>query len=157
MRAQVIPTVRLVLSAVAIGAGALALMSCSSSTTPASSPSSSSGSAATSASTTSSGPTPDPGAVDVSVLASDTACNVIPVRVPAGKLVFTISNTGDKVNGFAIYEGASGQTLIAESRNIAPGGTGGFNVALKAGQYSTVCKPGEVGGGIRTAFTVAPA
>lgn len=150
------PATRAAIAAFALGAAAYALTSCSSASTPAASPSTSSGSPSASATgTQSTGPTPDADAVDVSILASDTACNVVPVRVPAGKLVFTVSNTGDKVNGFALYEGANGQTLLAESRNIASGGTGGFNITLKAGEYSTVCKPGETGNGIRGKFTVA--
>lgn len=104
-----------------------------------------------------SGATPTTGgeAVDVSVLSSEKACNVVPVRVPAGDVVFATSNTGDSVTGFALYEGAPGPTPLAESRNIEPGGTGEFRLTLKAGEYTAVCRPGESGAGLRVAFTVA--
>lgn len=97
-----------------------------------------------------------PGPSDARALtvdASDTACAVTPATAPSGKLTFTVKNTGSKVNEFYLL-GSDGLRIIGEVENIGPGLTRELVVTAPAGDYFTVCKPGMVGDGIRTAFAV---
>lgn len=145
------PTLRIALPVATAALVTLGLAGCGSGTTSTGNSPTASASGPSSPSST---PTAGGEAIDVSVLSSETACNVIPVRVPAGNVAFATSNTGDSVTGFALYEGKSDQTPVAESRNIKPGENGEFRVTLKPGEYTAVCRPGETGAGIRVTFTV---
>lgn len=147
------PTLRIALPVATAALVTLGLAGCGSGTTSTGNSPTASASAS-GPSSPSSTPTAGGEAIDVSVLSSETACNVIPVRVPAGNVAFATSNTGDSVTGFALYEGKSDQTPVAESRNIKPGENGEFRVTLKPGEYTAVCRPGETGAGIRVTFTV---
>jgi len=147
------PSRRVLLPVATAALVTMGLAACSSGTTSTSSSPSASPSASRptgSASASSAGGD----AIDVSVLSSEKACNVVPVRVPAGELLFTTSNTGDRVTGFALYEGTTQQKLVGESRNIQPGENGEFRATLTAGEYTAVCRPGETGTGTQVKFTV---
>ena len=89
----------------------------------------------------------------IQVTASDTECAVATNEAPAGKITFSIKNTGTKVNEFYVY--AEGDQIVGEVENIAPGLTREFIVEVPdPGTYETACKPGMIGAGIRSAFTV---
>jgi len=88
----------------------------------------------------------------IAVTASDSACEIARSESPAGTVTFKISNTGSKVNEFYIY--ASGDRVMGEKENILPGVPVELHVELPAGTYEAACKPGMVGDGIRSKFTV---
>jgi iron uptake system component EfeO len=89
----------------------------------------------------------------ITVNAADTACDVSAEEAPAGKISFTINNTGSKVTEFYLY--GTGDRIMGEVENIGPGLTRQLIVEVPdGGTYTTVCKPGMVGEGIRAAFTV---
>jgi iron uptake system component EfeO len=98
------------------------------------------------------GPSADPRAL--SVAASDTACAVSGTGAPSGKLTFTVTNTGSKVNEFYLLA-ADGLRIVGEIENIGPGITRDLVLSAPAGGYFTACKPGMVGDGIRAPFAVA--
>ncbi len=89
----------------------------------------------------------------ITVTAADTACELGAAEAPAGTISFTINNTGTKVTEFYLY--GAGDRIMGEAENIGPGLTRQMIVEVPdGGTYTTVCKPGMVGDGIRTAFTV---
>ena len=95
-------------------------------------------------------------ALAITVAASDTTCEVARTQAPAGQVEFTITNTGSKTNEFYVY--AQGDRIMGEVENLTPGLTRTFHVELaEPGTYETACKPGMVGDGIRTTFTVTGA
>jgi iron uptake system component EfeO len=89
----------------------------------------------------------------ISVAASDTACEVARATSDAGTSVFAVTNKGNKVTEFYVY--APGDRVMGEVENIAPGLSRELHVELPAGSYETACKPGMIGKGIRSAFTVS--
>jgi iron uptake system component EfeO len=89
----------------------------------------------------------------IAVQASDTSCAVARNSADAGTNVFAITNKGSKVTEFYVY--APGDRVMAEVENIAPGLSREMHVELPAGSYETACKPGMIGKGIRSAFTVS--
>ncbi|GLW31129.1 iron uptake system protein EfeO [Actinoplanes regularis] len=92
------------------------------------------------------------GAGKIAVAASDTECKVERATSAAGAVTFTIANKGSKINEFYVY--ATGDRIMGEIENIAPGLTRELIVELPAGAYETACKPGMIGKGIRNAFQV---
>jgi iron uptake system component EfeO len=89
----------------------------------------------------------------IQVRASDTACEVSTGEAPAGTVSFSVQNTGTKVTEFYFY--GAGDRIIGEVENIGPGLTRQLLVEVpQGGQYTTACKPGMVGDGIRAPFTV---
>ncbi len=94
----------------------------------------------------------DPRALTVS--ASDTACTVSGAGAPSGKLTFTVTNSGSKINEFYLL-GSDGLRIVAEIENVGPGITRDLVLTAPAGSYFTACKPGMVGDGIRAPFAVA--
>jgi hypothetical protein len=90
---------------------------------------------------------------DIAVAASDEACDVASSELPAGVHQFSITNSGSKVTEFYVY--AAGDRVMAEVENIAPGVARELRVELPAGEYETVCKPGMIGDGIRSALVVS--
>ncbi|MFI6262057.1 iron uptake system protein EfeO [Micromonospora sp. NPDC051006] len=87
------------------------------------------------------------------VKASDTACDVGDTDLNAGTATFKITNSGGKVTEFYVY--ASGDRVMGEVENIAPGLSRELHVELPAGTYETACKPGMSGKGIRGALKVS--
>ena len=89
----------------------------------------------------------------ISVTASDTACEVSAQEAPAGNISFTVKNTGTKVTEFYLY--GTGDRIMGEVENIGPGLSRDLIVEVPdGGSYTTACKPGMVGDGIRAPFTV---
>ncbi|MFC7485259.1 iron uptake system protein EfeO [Knoellia sp. CPCC 206453] len=92
----------------------------------------------------------------ITVTANDSACEVARTEAPAGQIEFTVSNKGTKVNEFYVY--AAGDRIMGEVENISPGLSRTFHVEIaEPGKYETACKPGMVGKGIRSTFTVTGA
>lgn len=92
----------------------------------------------------------------ITVTANDTACEVARTEAPAGQIEFTVTNKGTKINEFYVY--AEGDRIMGEVENIAPGLSRTFHVEIaEPGTYETACKPGMVGKGIRSDFTVSGA
>jgi len=83
----------------------------------------------------------------IAVNASDTTCEVGVTDVNAGTVQFKITNKGGKVTEFYVY--ATGDRVMGEVENIAPGLSRELHVELPAGTYETACKPGMIGKGIR--------
>jgi iron uptake system component EfeO len=89
----------------------------------------------------------------IQVRASDTTCDVSATEAPAGNVAFSIQNTGTKVTEFYVY--GTGDRIVGEVENIGPGLSRQLLVEVpQGGQYTTACKPGMVGDGIRAPFNV---
>ncbi len=89
----------------------------------------------------------------IAVEARDDACNVARSSADAGTLTFEVTNRGSKVTEFYFY--AEGDRVLGEVENIAPGDTRRLITEVaEGGTYTTACKPGMKGAGIRGAFTV---
>ena len=103
---------------------------------------------------TSTAPPPGGGAGGpIQVRASDTACEVSATEAPAGNVSFSVQNTGSKVTEFYLL--GTGDRILGEVENIGPGLTRQLIVEVpQGGRYTTACKPGMVGDGIRGPFTV---
>jgi iron uptake system component EfeO len=89
----------------------------------------------------------------ITVAATDTECKVERNTAGAGAVTFAITNKGSKINEFYVY--ATGDRIMGEIENIAPGLSRELIVELPAGAYETACKPGMIGKGIRNAFQVS--
>ncbi|MBN9758774.1 Ferrous iron transport periplasmic protein EfeO [Pseudonocardia sp. Ae406_Ps2] len=89
----------------------------------------------------------------ITVNATDTACEVSTPQAPAGNVTFRITNAGSKVTEFYLY--ATGDRIMGEVENIGPGLSRDLIVEVPdGGTYTTACKPGMSGDGIRAPFTV---
>lgn len=89
----------------------------------------------------------------ITVQAGDSACTVSTDTVEAGTLTFKVTNTGTDTTEFYLY--ATGNRIMGEVENVAPGLERRLIVEVPdAGTYTTACKPGMVGDGIRADFTV---
>jgi iron uptake system component EfeO len=89
----------------------------------------------------------------IAVKANDTTCEVARGEAPAGTVTFKITNSGAKVTEFYIY--AAGDRVMGEKENILPGVPVELKMELPAGAYEAACKPGMVGDGVRSKFTVS--
>ncbi|MBO4236490.1 iron uptake system protein EfeO [Pseudonocardia alni] len=89
----------------------------------------------------------------ITVNATDTACEISTAQAPAGNVTFRITNAGSKVTEFYLY--ATGDRIMGEVENIGPGLSRDLIVEVPdGGTYTTACKPGMSGDGIRAPFTV---
>lgn len=89
----------------------------------------------------------------IAVEASDTECSVGRTTAPAGTIEFTVRNTGSKVNEFYLL--GEGDQVLGEVENVTPGLSRTFHVEVaEPGTYTTACKPGMKGEGLRGEFTV---
>lgn len=89
----------------------------------------------------------------IPVKAADTSCDIGVTQAPAGTIHFAIDNTGTKVTEFYLY--GEGDRILGEVENIGPGLTSQLAVEVPdGGTYTTACKPGMLGDGIRAPFTV---
>ncbi|RZT83937.1 iron uptake system component EfeO [Pseudonocardia sediminis] len=89
----------------------------------------------------------------ITVNATDTACEVSSTTAPAGKISFDITNAGSKVTEFYLY--GEGDRIMGEVENIGAGLSRNLIVEVPdGGTYTTACKPGMVGDGVRAPFTV---
>jgi iron uptake system component EfeO len=92
----------------------------------------------------------------ITVTAADTSCEISATTADAGNISFSIANTGTKVTEFYLY--GTGDRIMGEVENIGPGLTSRLIVEVPdGGTYTTACKPGMVGDGIRAPFTVTGA
>ena len=90
---------------------------------------------------------------EITVTASDTACELSGTEASTGPSTFVITNNGDKVTEFYVY--GEGERVMGEVENISPGLQRKLIVQLaEPGTYQTACKPGMVGDGIRADFKV---
>jgi iron uptake system component EfeO len=98
----------------------------------------------------------DPGKstpADITVTASDTACELSGTEATTGPSTFVITNNGNKVTEFYVY--GEGERVMGEVENISPGLQRKLVVQLsEPGTYQTACKPGMVGDGLRGDFKV---
>lgn len=88
----------------------------------------------------------------ITVESSADACELSAVEAPAGKLTFSVKNTGSDVTEFYLLA-PDGLRIVSEAENIGPGLTRDLTVVAPEGGYITACKPGMVGDGIRADFT----
>ena len=89
----------------------------------------------------------------ITVTASDGACELGATEAPAGTITFAVRNAGTKVTEFYLY--GTGDRIMGEVENVGPGLTRQLIVEVPdGGTYTTACKPGMVGDGIRAPFTV---
>jgi len=91
----------------------------------------------------------------IPVVSTDSECRVSATEAPAGNIVFSVTNEGSQITEFYLL-GADGLQVHGEVENIAPGISRDLVVTVPEGQYTTACKPGMTGDGIRSAFTVTP-
>jgi iron uptake system component EfeO len=90
---------------------------------------------------------------EITVAASDSACELSGTEASTGPSTFVITNNGTKVTEFYVY--GEGERVMGEVENISPGLQRKLIVQLaEPGTYKTACKPGMVGDGIRTDFKV---
>ena len=89
----------------------------------------------------------------VTVSSTADACTLSATEAPAGKLTFAVTNDGSAATEFYLL-GADGQRVVGEVENIGPGLQRELVVSVDPGTYTTACKPGMKGDGIRADFTV---
>jgi iron uptake system component EfeO len=90
---------------------------------------------------------------DVTVAATDTECTLSGTEGITGANTFTITNNGTKVQEFYVYD--EGDRVMGEVENVSPGLSRKLIVQLtEPGTYTTACKPGMIGDGIRSDFKV---
>jgi len=90
---------------------------------------------------------------EITVTASDSACELSGNEGATGANTFVITNNGDKVTEFYVY--GEGERVMGEVENISPGLQRKLIVQLnEPGTYQTACKPGMVGDGLRADFKV---
>ncbi len=89
----------------------------------------------------------------ITVDSSDDACTVSAGEAPSGVLQFAVTNSGSDVTEFYVL-GADGLQVVGEVENIGPGLSRDLVVQAAPGSYTLACKPGMVGDGIRSTFTV---
>ena len=99
------------------------------------------------------GPGKDAKSGVITVQAADDACKLSRTSAPAGSIGFEITNGGDKITEFYLY--SPDKKVVSEVEGIGPGTSRTMTVKVtKPGSYTTACKPGMVGDGIRGKFTV---
>lgn len=99
------------------------------------------------------GPSTPPGTIPVE--ATDTACTVNPGSATTGTITFQVTNKGTKTTEFYLYSPTN--QVISEVEGIGVGLTRTMTVQVdQPGTYTTACKPGMKGAGIRGAFTITP-
>ena len=92
-------------------------------------------------------------ASEITVEASDTECKLSGTQATTGPSTFVVTNNGTKVTEFYVY--GEGERVMGEVENISPGLQRKLVVQLaEPGTYTTACKPGMIGDGIRNDFVV---
>lgn len=99
--------------------------------------------------------TNEPGASgSIAVTSSDNACEIATAEAASGVVQFTVTNTGSQVTEFYMLAD-DGLRIIGEVENIGPGLSRDLVVQAAPGSYYLACKPGMIGDGLRSEFTVA--
>jgi iron uptake system component EfeO len=94
-----------------------------------------------------------PAGAQVSVTATDTACELSVAEGTTGATTFAVTNNGTKVTELYVYN--KDGSVLAEVENISPGLQRELSVDLtEPGTYKLACKPGGVGDGVPADFTV---
>lgn len=89
----------------------------------------------------------------ITVEATDDACTLSRTSAKTGPVAFKVANQGSKITEFYLY--GPDRKVVSEVEGIGPGTSRTLTVKVsKAGTYTTACKPGMVGDGIRGKFTV---
>ncbi|MEV0373135.1 cupredoxin domain-containing protein [Streptomyces sp. NPDC050636] len=89
----------------------------------------------------------------ITVQATDDTCKLSRTSAPAGSISFKVANEGSRITEFYLY--GPDDKVVSEVEGIGPGTSRTMTVKVsKAGSYTTACKPGMVGNGIRGDFTV---
>ena len=89
----------------------------------------------------------------ITVASSSDGCTLSATTTTSGTTTFSVTNSADEPTEFYVYA-ADGQRIIGEVENIGPAITRDLTVVLQPGTYTTACKPGQTGDGIRADFTV---
>ena len=89
----------------------------------------------------------------IAVTSTDDACEVAVSEAPSGVVQFAVTNSGSQVTEFYVLA-EDGLQVLSEVENIGPGLSRDLVVQVGPGTYQVACKPGMVGDGIRSAFTV---
>ncbi len=89
----------------------------------------------------------------IAVSSTDEACEIAATQAPSGVVQFAVTNNGSQVTEFYVL-GADGLQIMAEVENVGPGLTRQLVAQLPPGTFTLACKPGMVGDGIRSRFTV---
>ena len=89
----------------------------------------------------------------IQVSSTNDACTLSSQAAKSGNLTFAIQNDGSQVTEFYLLA-EDGLRILGEVENIGPGLTRNLVVTTPAGKYTTACKPGMQGEGIRAAFEV---
>ncbi len=89
----------------------------------------------------------------IEVESSATSCTLSAGTAPAGRLSFSVKNSGSAVTEFYLLAKEDNK-VIGEVENIGPGLSQKMTVEVSAGSYVAACKPGQAGDGIRSDFVV---
>lgn len=90
----------------------------------------------------------------VKVSASDDKCELDNTKGQTGINSFSVTNPGKKVTEFYVIDDHG--RVQGEVENIGPGASRNLSLELRnPGKYTTQCKPGMVGDGIKGEFTVS--
>jgi iron uptake system component EfeO len=90
----------------------------------------------------------------VAVELTPEGCSPAAIEVEAGRVTFTVRNTGaDAVTEFEVLEGSS---IVGEVEHVIEGLTNSFTVELEPGEYVTYC-PGGTTSERGTLTVTAPA
>src|SRR4030095_9051280 len=81
----------------------------------------------------------------IPVTATDTECKVARSEAQAGTVTFTVTNKGGKVTEFYVY--ATGDRVMGEVENIAPGLSRELRVELPAGTDQNCRQAGDARSG----------
>ncbi|MEZ2388240.1 iron uptake system protein EfeO [bacterium RCC_150] len=89
----------------------------------------------------------------IQVTSTKTDCKISTGSVPSGNLTFAVKNEGTEITEFYLLA-EDGLRIVGEVENIGPGLTRNLVVTAPPGKYTTACKPGMQGDGIRASFDV---
>lgn len=89
----------------------------------------------------------------ITVTSTESSCEVAVTTAPSGVVQFTVINSGSQVTEFYMLAD-DGLRILGEVENIGPGLSRDLVVQAAPGSYFLACKPGMVGDGLRSTFTV---
>lgn len=89
----------------------------------------------------------------IAVTSTADECRLSDAEAPSGTLTFQVTNEGSDVTEFYLLA-EDGLRVISEVENVGPGLSRDLVVQARPGSYVAACKPGMVGDGIRSDFTV---